>query len=92
MTVANLDPLATKFRAFGVPTEEIDGHDAIAIKQAIETDRDEASVIVAHTHKGCGVSFMEDRMEWHYLPMTETQYLKAVEEIEQACETHSVRP
>ena len=28
-------------------------------------------VIVAHTRKGCGVSFMEDRMEWHYLPMTE---------------------
>jgi transketolase len=90
--VANLDPLATKFAAFGFPTEEIDGHDAIAIKQAIETDRNEAAVIVAHTHKGCGVSFMEDRMEWHYLPMTETQYLKAVEEIDQACETHSVRP
>lgn len=90
--VANLDPLATKFGAFGFPTEEIDGHDAIAIKQAIDNDQDEASVIVAHTHKGCGVSFMEDRMEWHYLPMTETQYLKAVEEIDQACETHSVRP
>ena len=35
-------------------------------------------VIVARTHKGCGVSFMEDRMEWHYLPMTESQYLQAV--------------
>ena len=50
------------------------------------------TVIVAHTRKGCGVSFMEDRMEWHYLPMTETQYLQAVQEIEQACETHSARP
>jgi transketolase len=48
-------------------------------------------VIVAHTHKGCGVSFMEDRMEWHYLPMNEDQYRKAVEETEQACVTHSVR-
>ena len=32
--------------------------------------------------KGCGVSFMEDRMEWHYLPLTEAQYRQAVEEIE----------
>jgi transketolase len=88
--VANLDPLAAKFQAFGVSSQEIDGHDAIAARQAIETARDELSVIVAHTRKGCGVSFMEDRMEWHYLPLTESQYMQAVKEVDQACETHSV--
>jgi transketolase len=82
--VADLDPLAARFRAFGVPTEEIDGHDAMAVRQALETDHNEPTVIIAHTRKGCGVSFMEDRMEWHYLPMTEPQYLKAVQEIEHA--------
>jgi transketolase len=89
--VADLDPLAAKFAAFGVATQEIDGHDATAIRHAVDCGPEELRVIVAHTRKGCGVSFMEDRMEWHYLPMTETQYWKAVEEIEQACETHSVR-
>ena len=90
--VANLDPLAAKFRAFGARTQEVDGHDAIAVHQAIEANRNGPTMIVAHTRKGCGISFMEDRMEWHYLPMTEAQYLKAVEEVEQACESHSVAP
>ena len=35
-------------------------------------------MIIARTCKGHGVSFMEDRMEWHYLPMTEAQYRQAV--------------
>ena len=35
---------------------------------------------------------MEDRMEWHYLPMTEAQYRQAVQEIEEACATLSARP
>jgi transketolase len=90
--VANLDPLAARFRAFGATTAEVDGHDAIAVRQAIETDRNGPMMIVAHTRKGCGISFMEDRMEWHYLPMTEAHYQKAVEEVEHACETHSVEP
>jgi transketolase len=90
--VANLDPLAAKFRAFGVPVMEIDGHDAGAIRQALASAEVELAVIVARTRKGCGVSFMEDRMEWHYLPMTEAEYASAVQEIEQACETHSAAP
>jgi transketolase len=88
--VANLDPLAARFQAFGLPTYEIDGHDPNSIRQAIEADRTEAALIVAHTRKGCGVSFMEDRMEWHYLPMTESEYMQAAREVDQACETHSV--
>jgi transketolase len=87
--VANLEPLAEKFRAFGVPTEEIAGHDHGAIRRALRHDREGLEVIVAHTHKGHGISFMEDRMEWHYLPLTEAQYRQAVEEIERACATSS---
>jgi transketolase len=90
--VANLDPLAARFRAFGATTKEVDGHDVLAVRQAIESSRSGPTMIVAHTRKGCGISFMEGRMEWHYLPMTEAQYLTAVEEIEQACGTHSVEP
>jgi transketolase len=41
-------------------------------------------VVVAHTHKGHGVSFMEDRLEWHYLPMNPQQYRQARAEVERS--------
>jgi transketolase len=45
---------------------------------------------VAGTTKGRGVSFMEGRMEWHYLPLSPEQYALAVREIEEECATPSV--
>ncbi len=87
--VANLEPLAEKFRAFGVPTREIDGHDAASALKALSKRQGGPDVVVAHTHKGCGISFMEDRMEWHYLPMTELQYQMAIREVERSCATPS---
>jgi transketolase len=90
--VANLEPLAAKFRAFGLPTWEVNGHDADELEDAL-TGRDTgARVVVARTQKGHGVSFMEDRMEWHYLPMTEVQFRLAVQEIEGACAAFSAGP
>jgi transketolase len=82
--VADLDPLAEKFRAFGLPTEEIDGHDFDAICRALRADRRRPDAVVARTVKGSGVSFMEGRMEWHYLPLTEALYRRAAEETEHA--------
>jgi transketolase len=87
--VADLEPMAEKFRAFGVATEEIDGHDRDAICRALRDGRSHLNALVARTRKGCGVSFMEDRMEWHYLPLTESQYIQAVRETEGACATSS---
>jgi transketolase len=88
--VADLEPLARKFRAFAVPTCEIDGHDPILLRKALRLHRSAPIAVVARTRKGCGISFMEDRMEWHYLPMTEPQYLQAVQETDAACATSSV--
>jgi transketolase len=80
--VADLAPLAAKLRTFGVQTLEIDGHDLRAVVSALQTRSDEGPLfVVAQTHKGCGVSFMQDRMEWHYLPMTAEQYAQAVQEV-----------
>ena len=79
--VANLGSLANKLREFGLEVREIDGHEPYAIEQALRappTDRPLA--VVAKTIKGHGVSFMENRMEWHYLPMTAEQYQMAIEE------------
>jgi transketolase len=90
--VANLEPLAEKFRAFGLRTVEIDGHDPSALRAALSVRDGGPNVILAHTRKGCGVSFMENRMEWHYLPMTEFQYRQAVQEIENGCAMLSAKP
>jgi len=87
--IADLHPLAGKFRQFNVDTMEVDGHNYEALRQALSGRSDRPRVIVANTRKGCGVSFMENRMEWHYLPLTEAQYRQAVEEITQ-CEQRSV--
>lgn len=78
--VADLAPLATRFEAFGVPTRAVDGHDPQELSQALAGVATGPRVVVAHTRKGCGVSFMEDRLEWHYLPLSEEQYLQAIEE------------
>jgi transketolase len=90
--VADLYPLADKLRAFRIPTVKIEGHDAKALRRALSARQELPNAIVAETHKGCGVSFMEDRMEWHYLPMTEQQYAQARAEVEQTCATSFASP
>ena len=88
--VAMLSPLAEKLRTFGLTTTEIDGHNLGDISRALLYEGDGCPhAVVARTRKGHGVSFMEDRMEWHYLPMTEDQYRQAVQEITEACATSS---
>jgi transketolase len=79
--VAAIDPISDKFRAFGVHTDEVDGHDFAALTAALGCDRPGPRAIIARTEKGHGVSFMANRMEWHYLPMTEEQYRQAVREV-----------
>ena len=89
--VADLEPLTGKFRSFGLPTLEVDGHDPGELEWALKSYDGGLQVVVARTRKGCGVSFMEDRMEWHYLPMSEAQYRQAVQEIEEECATLSAK-
>ncbi len=84
--VADLGNLNDKLRAFGFETVVIDGHDPLAIRDALVDPPLGPSAVVAQTRKGCGVSFMENRFEWHYLPLDDRQYLQAVEEIWLACE------
>jgi len=79
--IANLEPLADKFKAFGVRTSEVDGHDLEAITAAVGEDIDGPKVVIAKTQKGHGVSFMEDQFEWHYLPLSREAYRLAVEQV-----------
>jgi transketolase len=64
-----LEPFADKWRAFGWGVAEVDGHDHSALEQtlsAMPIDPDRPSVVIAHTVKGKGVSFMEHSVLWHY--------------------------
>lgn len=67
--VLDLEPLGEKWRAFGWGVREIDGHDAVAIEQAyaaVPFLPGRPSCVVAHTVKGKGVSYMENKLLWHY--------------------------
>lgn len=82
----NLEPFADKWRAFGWSVQEVDGHDHLALKKAFEFRCPEGKplVVVAHTTKGKGVSFMEGSVLWHYRSPQGEEYARAVEELEGA--------
>lgn len=69
--VMPLEPLPEKWSAFGWHVQEIDGHDMVAINDAIGEAKamfSKPSVIIAHTIPGKGVHFAERRFEWHGNP------------------------
>lgn len=78
--IASLEPLAGKLRGFGLDVQEVDGHTPEALDEALDRATDGPKFIVLRTVKGRGVTFMEGRMEWHYLPLTEQQYQQALSE------------
>ncbi len=80
--VAGLDSIKDKFLSFGMPVEEINGHDPQALETAWNQKAKGPRAIIAHTEKGRGVSFMTNKMEWHYLPMNEAQYRHALTEMD----------
>jgi len=90
--IADIAPLADKFRLFGLNTVEVDGHDWSSLATALRSQQRGPWAIVARTKKGHGVSFMEDRFEWHYLPLREDQYRQAVLEIGTECAKNSAEP
>ena len=77
--------LPQKFSSIGMQTEETDGHDVGQIMSLLSRMKEEKNekpkLIVAHTIKGKGVTFMENKMEWHYLTMNDEQYQKAKEDV-----------
>ena len=83
-SVMPMEPVADKWRAFNWNVIEIDGHDMGQIVSAIEAAQAFAggpTCIIARTVKGRGVSFMENKREWHGLAPDDAQYEQAVREI-----------
>lgn len=81
-----IEPLAEKFSAFGWSVREVDGHDHAALTTALGTvpwEPGRPSVLIAHTTKGKGVTFMEDRVEWHYRTPSTEQLAQALNELQE---------
>ncbi len=77
--VASMDDLGRRLQGFGLPVVHVDGHDLAGIESAARANP--GSLIVLHTIKGKGVSFMQDRMEWHYLPLSAALHEAAQREL-----------
>jgi transketolase len=73
--------MAERWKAFGWETYEVDGHDVNELEQTFHLSQSGPKAIIAHTVKGKGVSFMEDRLEWHYKSPDAEQYAQAVDEL-----------
>jgi transketolase len=79
--VLDLEPLQERFRAFGWEAIEADGHDVDGLTRALQTQRDRPRVVVARTTFGKGVSYMEGKVKWHYWPMSDADYERALVEV-----------
>lgn len=80
-----LEPLHSKFEAFGWAVREVDGHDHDALTDALEGGpwvAGKPMMLICHTTKGKGVSFMENKVEWHYRNPTAELLETALAEIE----------
>ena len=79
-----IDPLVDKWKAFNFATIEIDGNNMRQVLDALDIAdeiRDKPTVIIAHTVKGKGVSFMEGEAKWHGKPPNKEEFAKASEEL-----------
>jgi transketolase len=82
--ILTLEPFADKWRAFNWNVVEIDGHDFDQILKAFETaktTKGKPTVVLAHTVKGKGISFMENNNEWHGAAPNADQLKVALEEL-----------
>ena len=82
--VCPLEPLAAKFRAFGLAVREVDGHDIAAlikVLSAVPFRKGKPSLVIANTVKGKGVSFMEGQPKWHHGTPSDEEYSQALEEL-----------
>lgn len=80
--VASMDPIDQKFRGFDIEVVCIDGHDHAAIRGALSIRGERPRIVVLKTKKGHGVSFMENALEWHYLPLSAEQFELALHEVD----------
>jgi transketolase len=85
--VCNTDPLDKKWEAFGWAVKEVNGNDVEELLNVFDTlpfEKGKPSVIIAHTTKGKGVSYMENELKWHHGVPTTAEYETAIRELDEA--------
>ena len=80
--VASMGALGNYFDVFGLRTVEIDGHSYGALSKIVSEDSRDRWCYLLRTVKGKGVSFMENQLDWHYLPLDDEAYNQALSELE----------
>jgi transketolase len=83
--VMPLEPLADKWRSFCWDVKEIDGHNMYEILDVfykLKKYQEKPTIIIAHTIKGKGVSYMENQVDWHGKAPNEKQFKQALKELE----------
>jgi len=81
--VINQEPISDKWKSFGWKVLEIDGHDHNELLNAFNLPHENSpKMIIAHTVKGKGVSFMENSLDWHYKSPDDEQLKLALKELE----------
>ena len=86
-----LEPFADKFRAFSWHVEEANGHDHRDLVDAITSanNSSQPAVVLCHTTKGKGISFMENSVLWHYRNAQDDEYTAARAELEAYAQRHT---
>lgn len=85
--VLNLEPFAAKWAAFGWSVREIDGHDFGQIRDTlmkVPFELGRPSCVIAHTVKGKGVTYMENKLLWHYRAPNDQELEQALRELAEA--------
>ena len=85
--VCNTEPIDSKFESFGWSVQHVDGHDInalIKIFDGLPFEKDKPSLVIAHTTKGKGVSFMENQVRWHHGVPDANQFETAINEFDAA--------
>jgi len=88
--VCNTDPIDAKFESFGWAVRHVDGHDFELLKETFDSlpfTKGKPSMLIAHTVKGKGISYMENVLKWHHGVPTEEQYQKALMELDNSTGT-----
>jgi len=84
--IMSLEPLKSKWESFGWAVLDINGHSVPQLLEALDKARASSgkpTVIIAHTVKGKGVSFMEGKAAWHGRAINDEEYQQAMEELKQ---------
>lgn len=86
-SVLAMEPLEGKFSAFGFAVRHVDGNnlsELACLLSNLPFEPGKPNLVLAHTIKGKGISFMEDQVNWHHRVPTNEEYAAALSELEQA--------